>query len=241
MFALLRRVRAFLEKKHWVNSWLSLFFDALSIRLIVYGGLHEKNVSELLKRLKGDIFVDVGAYFGYYSLLLRKNFREIYAFEPFPENFRKVCDNLRRFRAGNVVSVMNAVSDFDGKAFLWLTEYGKYPQLVSEKQLVHESLLNHLKMRKIVSLLPVEVVTLSQYFPSSKLDLVKVDVEGAEWEVLKGAEPILSRIKRWVVELHDPKRKREIEEWFTSHGYSFRWIDFQGKTGNHIYAWREMA
>jgi len=199
-------------------------------KLIVYGKAHERKVSEALSKIKGQIFVDVGANVGYYPLFLSQNFKKIYAFEPFKKSFRKLCRNLYEHDIRNAKAIMKAVSDTDGEELLVQTDYGPYHRLVSGKQLP--------RAPKLVSSIPVETVTLATFFPNTIIDLIKVDVEGAEWRVLKGAEPILKNIKRWVIELHDPKQKRKLEEWFFSHGYSFRWLDFKGKTANHIYAWR---
>jgi len=55
--------------------------------------------------------------------------------------------------------------------------------------------------------------------------LVKVDVEGAEWLVLEGAKGMMNRIRSWLIELHDPIRKREIERRMAQHGYQHIWID----------------
>ena len=87
-----------------------------------------------------------------------------------------------------------------------------------------------------------ETVTLASFFPNTEIDLIKADVEGEEWKVLEGAEPILERIKSWVVELRDSGRKEELEDWFVSRGYSVRWLDFAfrgSQTANHICAWRD--
>jgi hypothetical protein len=66
------------------------------------------------------------------------------------------------------------------------------------------------------------------------LDLVKVDVEGAEWLVLTGSQNVTNRIHAWIVELHDRNRKKELRDWMTDYGYNHRWLD-----ENHIFAWRE--
>jgi len=181
-------------------------------KLAVAFALHEKPVSSFLKSIKGRIFIDVGANYGYYPLLLHGNFNKIYAFEPIQQIFEELQRNLKRF--GNVECIRKAVSNVDQKV-VKLTYHG------------NEGL--------------VETVTLSSSFPERDIDMIKVDAEGEEWAVLEGAEPILTRIKSWVVELHDPLRKEEIESWFTSRGYSIRWLDFAyrgSKTANHIYAWR---
>jgi len=64
-------------------------------------------------------------------------------------------------------------------------------------------------------------------------DLVKVDVEGAEWEVLNGAKNVMSKIRSWLIELHDTTRKNELKDLLKSSGYNVRWVD-----RNHIFAWR---
>ena len=181
-------------------------------KLAVAFALHEKPVSSFLKRMKGRIFVDVGANYGYYSMILHRNFAKIYAFEHIPSIYEELKNNLRRYN--NVKCIMKTVSDIDGES-VEVAYHGAHGF--------------------------AKAVTLASIFPTAKIDLVKVDAEGGEWAVLEGAEPILSRIKSWTVELHDPLRKEELESWFISRGYSIRWLDFAyrgSKTANHIYAWR---
>jgi FkbM family methyltransferase len=173
--------------------------------------LHEKPVSLFLKSMKGRIFIDIGANYGYYPLLLRKNFNKIYAFEPIQPIFMELKGNLEKF--DHIKCIRKAVSNSDGDV-IKLAYHGSYGA--------------------------AETVTLASSFPNMEIDLVKV--EGEEWAVIDGAKPILQRIRSWVIELHDPKRKKELETWFVSHGYSTRWLDFAyrgSKTANHLYAWRD--
>jgi FkbM family methyltransferase len=186
--------------------------EKLKKKLALAFALHEKPVSLFLKSIKGRIFIDVGANYGYYPLLLHRNFDKIYAFEPIQKIFEGLQRNSKK--AGNVECIRKAVSNVDRKV-VKLTYHG------------NDGL--------------AETVTLASSFSQMDIDLIKVDAEGAEWAVLEGAEPILARIKSWVVELHDPSRKEELERWFISRGYSIRWLDFAyrgSKTANHIYAWR---
>ncbi len=145
-------------------------------------------------------------------MLLHGNFEKIYAFEPIPSIFKELESNLGKF--DDVECIRKAVSNVDGQ-MVELSYHGSQGF--------------------------AETVTLASVFLNADIDLIKVDVEGGEWKVLEGAEPILERIKSWVVELHDPGRKEELEEWFASRGYSVRWLDFAFKgsrTANHIYARR---
>ncbi len=57
------------------------------------------------------------------------------------------------------------------------------------------------------------------------VDLVKVDVEGAEWLVLKGAEPVMGRLKSWIIELHNPNDKTTLARYMDSFGYACEWLD----------------
>jgi len=216
------------------SYWASIFLK----KLILYGKAHERKVSETVSKIRGKLFVDVGANIGYYSMLLSPNFKEVYAFEPYDKSFVEMCWNIHQFRIKNVKPVMKAVANKNGKERMLRTDYGRYHQLISGQQLIDDSLSKHPKVPKVMSSILVETVTLASFFPNTVLDLVKVDVEGAEWRILKGAEPIMENIKSWVVELHNWARKKELEHWFASHGYKFRWIDFNKETANHIYAWK---
>jgi len=190
-----------------------LSLSKLKRKLAVLFAIHEKPVSSFLKSARGHIFVDIGANYGYYSLLLRGNFEKIYAFEPIPSIFKELESNFEKF--DNVECIRKAVSNVDGQQ-VEFSYHGSHGV--------------------------AETVTLASFFPDMEIDLIKVDAEGGEWKVLEGTESILERINSWVVELHDPDRKEELENWFVSRGYSVRWLDFRFKgsrTASHIYAWRD--
>jgi len=67
----------------------------------------------------------------------------------------------------------------------------------------------------------------------SEINLIKVDVEGAEFEVLESSEEIVDKIQAWIVEIHDMKLRNKILNWFRVHNYNTRWLDYQ-----HIFASR---
>jgi methyltransferase FkbM-like protein len=70
-------------------------------------------------------------------------------------------------------------------------------------------------------------------FNIALVDAMKMDIEGAEFLALRGASQSLSegKISRLIVELHDRRRKAEIEDLVKGFDFSFKWID-----EDHIFA-----
>ena len=95
----------------------------LKRKLAVLFAIHEKPVSSFLKSASGHVFVDVGANYGYYSMLLRGNFEKIYAFEPIPSIFKELESNLEKF--DDAECIRKAVSNVDGQ-LVELSYYGSH-------------------------------------------------------------------------------------------------------------------
>jgi len=184
---------------------------------------HEEDVSRVISKKHGDIFVDVGANVGFYSLLLHRNFGKVIAVEPHPTNMRVLMKNIRCMHAENITCVQMAVSERDGDTVRF------YPGS-------HDGAHSLLRGSSITEqqYLQVKTVTLSGLLRDiRKVDLIKVDVEGAEWKVLEGSMSVIDRIESWVIELHDPESKKDLEQFMENGGFSSKWLD-----GRHIYAWR---
>jgi FkbM family methyltransferase len=200
---------------------------------------HEKRVARFLIGLKGNVFIDIGANLGFYTALLCRNFTKIAAIEPHPEDMQTLMKNVRRL-TGNVVFVQKAVSETDGYAdfsFGGRTLDGDG----REQSLVHQDMQwpkcwRTDKVRKVETTNVESLVNhLAQINPMFRnVDLIKVDVEGAEWAVLVGARNVMKQIKSWLIELHNTSRKCELENLFDSYDYKHTWID-----NNHVFAWKK--
>ncbi len=181
----------------------------------------EPGISKLLSRLQGNIFVDVGSYHGHYSILLRKRFSAIAAIEPVPANMAVLRRSLAYRRVPNVRTLKVAVGTKEAVGRLrlmpQLSESRVDPQSGSGKDSV-----------------TVRIVTLDETLDEHDMvDLVKVDVEGAEFAVLKGASNSFGKVKSWLVELHDPRRSEELEYLLLTKHYRTKWVD-----KGHLLAWR---
>lgn len=126
----------------------------------------------------GDVVADVGANIGLYAIALAKRVGDggkVHAFEPDPANFRALgrhC-HLNQVTA-RVVAHQVAVAGADDRVAF---EAGRGPE-------------SHIGSGALVS--EVDCVRLDSVFAGDRIDILKIDVEGFEEEVLKGASGLLS-------------------------------------------------
>jgi FkbM family methyltransferase len=143
----------------------------------------------------GMITFDVGAYIGIYACLMAKLVGpdgQVHAFEPSRRTFQRLLDNIRVNNFTNVSANNQAVFSQPGTSPLQLYE----SPFESLSSLVHAELVRSGRTLHPVSVEPVETVSLDQYCEKhrvSRIDLLKLDAEGAELEVLRGARGLLTR------------------------------------------------
>ena len=161
---------------------------------------------------EGDVVVDLGANIGYYTLLAARivgSEGRVYAFEPDPLNFKLLVNNIKLNNFTNVITEEKAVSDKTGTLNLYLDAQDMGAHTLYETD----------KYKKIVI---VESVTLDDYFKGREcpVNIVKMDIEGAELAALKGMENIIKMNKglKIFAEFHPPWIRRSgIEpEYFAS-------------------------
>lgn len=131
----------------------------------------------------GDTVVDIGAHVGAFSLLAAKAVGErgvVVAIEPLPKNVSLLNLNLSKNRIGNVITVNKALGEKKQKAKLYLPQKG-----TGGCSLLYTSPAS----------IEVDVDTLDNILLElglTKVDFLKIDAEGYEPEILKGAKCILT-------------------------------------------------
>lgn len=128
------------------------------------------------------VIVDVGANLGVFSLLLAKQHphREVHAFEPSPSTFQALKKNISHNGVDNVVANEKAVGDVDE----W-TSFQADPESRATARFSGESSAHAVE---------VSCVQLDTYLEQHDVDRVaflKVDVEGFEMSVFRGARSLL--------------------------------------------------
>jgi FkbM family methyltransferase len=135
----------------------------------------------------GMTVVDVGAHIGYFTLLAARlvgSEGKVYAFEPHPTNFQLLVKNIEANRFKNVICIQKAVSNKCGKCKLYLASHSSG----------QHSIFSNVTQTKVY--VEVETVTLDSFFASlgwPSVDLIKIDVEGAEKMVFEGMRELIHR------------------------------------------------
>jgi len=148
-------------------------------------GYYEKDITKILTdQVKpGMTFVDIGANFGYYSLMASKLVRrhgKVYAFEPEPHNYSILSKNVHINNCKNIVLLQKAVSNTIGRVKLFKDEVNLGAPSFSQ-----------LNIDKKDGFVYVETVDLDSYFKDLHVDFIKMDAQGAEGFIIDGAEKIL--------------------------------------------------
>jgi len=146
-------------------------------------------------------FFDVGANIGYYSILGCKinPSLTVYAFEPSVGVMIYMCENLKINNLLDKVFVEPfALSDVSGTIDFYEMKNLKFPAIYN---LSGEHNIGAKKDR-VANKIKVESITLDEYLSDKKIgnvDLIKLDTEGAEYQILSGAINTLNKFKPIII------------------------------------------
>ena len=179
----------------------------------------------------GRVYVDVGANYGYYVCLARARGADVVAIEPLSDNLSLLYANLETNGWNDVEVFPLGVSSAPRVATLY--GGGTAASLLPNWAGTSET------FRRSIALSTLDIVLGGPRFAGREM-LVKIDVEGVEYDVLLGASETLSRTPRpkWVLEiclteLHPSGRNPhflETFELFWNHGYEAKSIS----AGNRV-------
>jgi FkbM family methyltransferase len=193
--------------------------------------VHEDDLLQLFRPIKGDVVVDLGAYLGRYTLtssnLVGKS-GKVVAIEGDPSHYEMLENNLKLNKVSNVTAINCMVGSKDmhlivGSKDTYLTvsskdmhtnyqedsykEFDETGRAQMGNTTVHLNTLDNLLIKE---------------HGISEVNWMKIDVEGAELDVLNGAHNILSNSKRinLLIEIHGVnKLYKPIVEILNSHNF----------------------
>jgi len=162
---------------------------------LLFGVSFEPSEMVVVKHLvgPGDIFVDVGANIGVYTILASRLVGisgRVYAFEPIQSVFEYLERNISLNKATNVIVNRIALEEKDREAEIFVNRESGLTSLGQTGR-------GYVIATEMVSTMPLDQYLESRSVP--RVDFLKIDVEGYEGHVLRGASRLLEREHRLVV------------------------------------------
>ena len=189
------KVRMRMPPSEDVSFWWSCFPGGVGPEaesIFAYWGDDTGDLRLLWRLLQpGMTFFDVGAYHGVYTIIAGKRLGHsgsVVAFEPSPRERRWLRFHLRCNGIKSVKVEPYAVAGEEGKASLRVAAEG-YTTMNSLRQPAVD---------RPVTRIEVQTVTLDGYLKCKRVDelhFIKMDAEGAELEILRGADRLLSEFR----------------------------------------------
>jgi FkbM family methyltransferase len=174
-------------------------------------GRNELCVQEVLAQhlSRGDVFYDVGANVGFFSLMAARLVGVagiVYAFEPVPANLTVLTANISLNQFKNIIVVPKAVARNNSRLHLIITQHPGGAKLATVGTPLNS---------RIKTVVPVDVISLDEWLQESNArppTLVKIDVEGAEFQVIQGMQEIIRCFRPKIVYEIDHPREDSLQE-----------------------------
>ena len=187
-------------------------------------GRYERDLVDWARELapKSTQFVDCGAHMGSWSIVLARHFHEVHAFEPQRLLFQQLCGNAALNGLDNVFAYNTGLDTEPGRLTL------HRPGADQGSSSVRTDVVEHFFGDRGIPTSPelVSVATLNSFSEIlNNVGLIKIDVEGLELRVLRGAVEVLQRnnLPKMLIECwtHDwyRKDKEEVLQFLDALGY----------------------
>jgi len=193
-------------------------------RDLALDGIREpESVNEIKKILKkGNVVVEIGANIGYYALVESKivgNTGKVYAIEPHPENINSLKKNIKINKYENIEVYSIAIGEVNGVAKMNVSTHSNLHSLFIRN-------FDH-----IIKSMKINVITLDNFLKNKRFpNLIRMDLEGYEYNILKGMKKILKAKKPLIlfIELHphllDYKKTLNVLKTLKKYGFETRKI-----------------
>jgi FkbM family methyltransferase len=218
--AIPRETRVWVDIHAGLGKGLALHLDP-RFEMDYASGKYEVHLQKaLLAHLQpGSVVYDVGAHIGVVSIFASElvgSTGAVFAFEADPENAKRIEDHVRRNSLGQIQVFSCAVWSSPGQL--------SFERASAQSSRNQGSVVATSGQAKDV--IVVQSISLDnfahEHLPPT---LIKIDVEGAEAEVLRGCEQIFSRSHPVLIcEVHHRDAEEQVCPWLSQRGYSLEWL-----------------
>lgn len=221
----------FLTKKYFKEIKVNGIYYNLDLRHLIDRRFyfHKKYEEELFIPLVNtirnnniDIFLDIGCCWGIYSLRLSNIFPniQINSFDPIDQNIKRLKNSIKKNHLNNIKSYNIAIGSFVGNVELGAIEsYSPNFKINENKSVITQT--------SKINLLDNIFTTKNKYLA------IKIDTEGFELQVLKGAKNLITNNKCYLqIEINpkDIKNKEDVFKYLNKFNYKMISINKFNKT-----------
>lgn len=191
----------------------------------VYSEIFGETYAEDIARVPADgVVLDIGANIGMFTYRVKQHSPNatVLAFEPMPRTLRALRDNIELHELANVTVYPLALGAEEGSEI----EFTFYPQAPANSTRYPERKTYGTPLLDASTTIRVTVTTaasvLAQRPELTTIDLIKIDVEGAEAEVLAGlSDADWAKVRAFVIEVDDVDgRLDQIRDLLTAKGFA---------------------
>lgn len=164
---------------------------------IFVDGLYEKDyILQSVKYVENKVFIDIGSNIGVYALSLCKKAKQIYALEPENKNYKVLCKNVVHNELKNITPLKLAVFSKNNHTVNL--------NISNNDSGWHSLLIDYSQKKQRVKTITLD--KLIKQYRLKDIGLIKIDVEGAEYDILKGSVNTLKKIHPvFLIEFNRPR------------------------------------
>lgn len=247
------RIRSYFDSKG--ISWINILFDLTKCiyynkKLNMFMSFIDRSSAETLfteyeSKIfnyflpnRGDIVIDIGANVGFFSLYASKrvgNEGLVISIEPLPDAYECLKKNIEINQIKNILAIQIALHSSKTSIPLYRTR--GYFESATSNIPIFQNLIKK-KDLIIAKTYYVQTKTLDEIVKEinvKKIDWIKIDVDGLEYEIIQGAEEVIAKFRpKIIIEIHDKNIGEKIKETLKSFGYSIKLIKIYDVY--HLYA-----
>ena len=197
---------------------LNFYFAPSQSELSPYPEIFHEKVYEKDQRFlpnKGDTIIDVGGHIGFFTIAAARRCGEkgrIYTFEPNPDTFKRLIKNIKANNLSQVETNNIAISKKEGVLNLKVGDSTEGSTIMSKGKLK--------EYERNISVVSNTLDNIVLEKKIKKIDLLKIDAEGAEVLILKGAENhALSITEKILIETHSKELRKKCKNMLQSNGF----------------------
>ncbi len=229
VFYPLNLFRGVIKKANYFGASFNLHIDDWIQENIYFVSDYEHAELVFIKnQLKsGDVFVDIGANIGVHSLIASQILSEqgkVISFEASKKNYMRLQEHIQLNHAQNIEAHHVAIADSEKEITLY------YNEAEANKGMISAYGQNEAHKESI------QAVTLDSVLGVTKIDFIKIDIEGGEYDALKGMKQILqTQNPVLLIELEEDiiaktdYKEEDIINYLAQFGYQRNYLSDQGR------------